>query len=520
MPVPSRVQDQALTAWAAAVRFAALVLLAASAAAGEDRRSGGSLHGATSRAQQPPPEETIRIGVTAADGSVRVTHFGLEDYVSRVLAGEGQPGAADAAQQALAITARTFALANRNRHRRENFDLCDTTHCQVFRPSTAMTRRVALATAGRVLMSQGQPASVFYSALCGGHSELASEVWPGAIDYDASSHADDACRDEPVWSSEMRAADIERALRAAGLSGDRLRDVRVLQRNASGRVSRMRVDGFTPNELTGHDFRVAVGRVAGWQRMKSTAFDVRRSGDGYRFTGRGFGHGVGLCVIGAGRRAAAGASMEAILRFYFPALPVQLYRAALATTATRARDPAPAASARTRDDVLIASPETGETDRTHVVELIRAARDEIAAKAGVTRPPAIRVTVHPTVESFGRSSGQPWWVSGATDGTAIELLPLTVLRQRGQLERTIRHEVAHVLLDQALSGRPLWVREGAAFYFGNPASASDAPGRVRCPADEEFLRPMSAGAHRNANARAEACFRRAIWDGKAWQDVK
>ena len=65
----------------------------------------------------------------------------LEDYVAQVLAGEGQPRAGDAAQQALAITARTFALANRNRHRREGFDLCDTTHCQVLRPATAIDAR-------------------------------------------------------------------------------------------------------------------------------------------------------------------------------------------------------------------------------------------------------------------------------------------------------------------------------------------------------------------------------------------
>ena len=57
------------------------------------------------------------------------------------------------------------------------------------------------------------------------------------------------------------------------------------------------------------------------------------------------------------------------------------------------------------------------------------------------------MTVHPTVEAFARATGQPWWVSGATDGTNIDLLPLTILRQRGQLERTIRHEVAHVLVD-------------------------------------------------------------------------
>ena len=57
----------------------------------------------------------------------------LEDYVARVLAGEGEPRAGDAAQQALAITVRTFAAANRGRHRREGYDFCDTTHCQVFR---------------------------------------------------------------------------------------------------------------------------------------------------------------------------------------------------------------------------------------------------------------------------------------------------------------------------------------------------------------------------------------------------
>src|SRR4029450_5051060 len=107
----------------------------------------------------------------------------LGGYIAQVLAGEGQPRAGDAAQQALAITARTFALANRNRHRSEGYDLCDTTHCQVVRPATAITRRAAESTTGRVLLHQGQPAFVFYSAWCGGKSELASQVWPGAVDY-------------------------------------------------------------------------------------------------------------------------------------------------------------------------------------------------------------------------------------------------------------------------------------------------------------------------------------------------
>jgi SpoIID/LytB domain protein len=397
--------------------------------------------------------------------------------------------------------------------------MCDTTHCQVLRASTATTRRAALETAGRVLVHQNQPAMVFYSAWCGGRSELASEVWPGAIDHPFEpAQRDDACRDEPGWTSELDVRAIERALRLAGLRGDRLRDFRVVARNASGRVSRLRAEGFTPPEVTGDDFRMAIGRIAGWHRLKSTMFEMRRISNGYVFAGRGFGHGVGLCVVGAGARAAGGASSDEILRFYYPGLRVQQYTQVSLTMA--APKPPPAVVAAPAAGVLVALPAGEESERTLVMQMVRRARDEIASKTGVKPPAAIRVTVHPNVESFGRVTGQPWWVSGATDESAIDLLPVTVLQQRGQFERTIRHEVAHVLIDSALANKPMWVREGAALYFSNPATTTERPNRVQCPEDAEFLRPISAGAHRDAYGRAEACFRRQVLDGRSWREVK
>ena len=86
------------------------------------------------------------------------------------------------AQQALAIVIRTFAAANRHRHRAEGYDLCDTTHCQVMRPVLSSARDAAQATAGQILLDKGAPAFVFYSAHNGGTPALASEVWPGAHD--------------------------------------------------------------------------------------------------------------------------------------------------------------------------------------------------------------------------------------------------------------------------------------------------------------------------------------------------
>ena len=515
---------------------------------------------APAAASAPATTSVIRLGRTLPDGRVRVETLAMDDYIAQVLAGEGQPRAGDAAQQALAITARTFALSNLNRHRREGFDLCDTTHCQVVRPATDTTRRAAAATTGRALLTGGHAASVFYSAWCGGRSERASQVWPGAVDY-GHPDKDEACAGEAPWVNDIRVADVERALRATGMRGGRLRGLRVLQRNASGRVIRLRAEGFTPPEISGTDFRMAIGRVGGWQLVKSTSFDVERTGSGYRFRGRGFGHGVGLCVIGAGVRAAQGATADAILRFYFPSLAIGPPTAGANTMAATAGvpigasagtlPPAPPLAAATATpipgtpaapasaapvvapavappvpratDVLIALPVAEESERATLLAIVRRARDATAKATGRPAPATLRVTVHPNVESFGRATGQPWWVSAATAGTEIDVLPITLLRQRGQLERTLQHEVVHAMLDQALASKPMWVREGAAIYFSRDASpARDAapPARASCPTDAELLQPVSAGAQRDAYARAEACFARAIASGKRWDEVR
>jgi hypothetical protein len=280
-------------------------------------------------------------------------------------------------------------------------------------------------------------------------------------------------------------------------------------------VARIRVEGFTPSEMNGHEFRMAVGRVAGWQSIKSTAFEVDRTGTGYRFRGRGFGHGVGLCVIGAGKRANRGSSAEDILRFYFPGLTIGT------SSGAQSAQGALGSKGATSADLMLALPGSEEVQRTALMTLIRGSRDEIAKATGVATAGMLRVTVHSSVDSFGRATGQPWWVSGATAGSSIDLLPLTVLRQQGQLERTVRHEVAHALLDGALAQRPMWVREGAAAYFAAPAAARQGrPDRVPCPSDIELLRPISAGAQRDAYARAVSCFTREMVAGKRWDQVR
>ena len=143
----------------------------------------------------------------------------------------------------------------------------------------------------------------------------------------------------------------------------------------------------------------------------------------------------------------------------------------------------------------------------------------------------MRLTVrfHPTTDAYERATGQAWFTSGAVVNGEIHLLPLAVLRERGVLDRALRHELVHVMADAVLAGRPAWVREGAAIYFAGerpiPGEAVDRPAirpdpRATCPADNELRQPMSVGELANAYARARACFVRQLTAGKSWRDVK
>src|SRR5213075_1523937 len=113
------------------------------------------------------------------------------------------------------------------------------------------------------------------------------------------SQPDDGCNGAPQWTADISAADLTKSLKAAGFRGDRLREMLIVSRNGSGRVAKLRVDGFSPGEISGQDLRAVVGRTLGWLLVKSAAFEMDRRGDVYHFEGHGYGHGVGMCVIGS-----------------------------------------------------------------------------------------------------------------------------------------------------------------------------------------------------------------------------
>ena len=134
-------------------------------------------------------------------------------------------------------------------------------------------------------------------------------------------HSDNYCvrNGGTQWRSEVTKRELQRALAGDGIViPGTLRSVTIVQRTPSGRVELLRVAGASAITVPGVAFRSAVGRHIGWDRLKSNWYDARVAGDNVSFTGRGLGHGVGLCQIGAEVMGEEGKSYSEILAYYYP----------------------------------------------------------------------------------------------------------------------------------------------------------------------------------------------------------
>jgi len=317
VPLPAQLQAVAvrsLDRWsraaAAAAAVGALSVLAYTTARGSAQTE------VTDAALTAASVRTVALGTP---GIARVEQLPVEVYVARVLVGEAEPNSPDATLQALAIAVRTYAVFNTGRHRAEGFDLCDSTHCQVPRPaSTASSRRAAMATAGQILTYRGAPAEIFYSASCGGRSESVSDAWGLAPRSYLKSIKDDVHDDDVPWTLSIPLADLQADLERNGFTG-RLKDVDISSHSKSGRAARLKVSGMRPDRIGGDQLRAVVG----YAKLRSTAFTVKKKNDAIVFTGLGYGHGVGMCVIGAWRRARRGETVPHILNAYYPGLKIE-----------------------------------------------------------------------------------------------------------------------------------------------------------------------------------------------------
>jgi len=251
-----------------------------------------------------------------------ITHFiPLEDYVGGVIQNEIGSGAPMEALKTQAVAARTHAvsLLLYNRHRADGYDLCNGTHCQVYKGqhlTNANIRAAVAETESEIILSESRIADATYHSACGGKTDSSANIWKStplphlmgvtcieaadSLDLSTDSGARqwiDARLQDPDASSWEKSAlqwqkSISRSRLAANLGLSSLSKIEILKRGHSGRIIQIR---FTGNKTVTLDSEYKIRQAFG--ALPSSFFYIAKSGSTILVKGKGSGHGVGMCQV-------------------------------------------------------------------------------------------------------------------------------------------------------------------------------------------------------------------------------
>jgi SpoIID/LytB domain protein len=479
----------------------------------------------------------------------------LEDYVLGVMRAEGSMETEPEALKALAIAIRTYAVKNHGRHAKDGYDFCSTTHCQRFVVGAASANvgtlpdgRVSAAvraTQDQILTDdRDQPIDAYFGASCGGETANVGTLWGTNPPAYLRGVRDEYCLAGPHgnWTDAIKRDDLLRALQSDPRTnvGSHLTNLVVSKRDETGRAEFITIEGDARKQVRGWDFKIIVGRVLGWNVLKSSRFQVNRAGSNFIFHGSGFGHGLGLCQEGAHVMAARGMNYQRILEKYFPGTRVRKEDQALTALNSNNEGDPPTANNDWKADLML--PHSGKMfiaqglkrklqlrrseisektsshhaptelaklieavdykhfvppglntgsrlltissehfrvtcpagvdrrDADQVLNILESARGDFLHRASTAsisaNVPILEIRLNESTGDFTARTGQPWWAAAATKGNRIELQPFGILKRRGVLATTLRHELAHAVIDAASHDRaPRWLEEGFAIYL-------------------------------------------------------
>jgi stage II sporulation protein D len=312
--------------------------------------------GATTVTARPTGAGTVSIGgkpyrgevVVRAVGPGRVTavnRVDMEAYLLGVVPREiGRVGAERfEAAKAQAVAARTYAVRYLGRREALGFDVYASVQDQVYggiADEYDLVTRAVRETSGEILTYQGQPIEAYYHSTCAGQTAAIEEVWNQApVPYLRSvrdvnprtGQAYDHFSSRFTWTQRWTIAELESilartladSLRAGMSSVGSLRGLEVLDRTESGRIRRLRITTSTGEFVVGGDRIRWIFLTPAGALLNSSKFDVEivRDAQGNPFEvvamGGGWGHGIGMCQVGAMGRAEAGQDYRTILEAYY-----------------------------------------------------------------------------------------------------------------------------------------------------------------------------------------------------------
>lgn len=279
--------------------------------------------------------------IVEGDRITAVNCIGMEDYLMSVISSEMKSSASIELLKAHAVISRSWLKARLKDHKagHEHFDVCADDHCQRYQGLTMAVGddvcRAIDRTWGQVLEYGGDICDTRYSKCCGGRTELFSTCWEDVdlpylqsvedpfCDCENSSILSQVLNDYDLhtadfhdWTVQYTTDEFSELVRTrTGIDFGTIVALEAVERGPSGRIKYLRITGTLREEVIGKE--LAIRKALSSSHLKSSAFEIEKSPDGFVLKGRGWGHGVGLCQIGAAAMAAQGYDYRQILSHYY-----------------------------------------------------------------------------------------------------------------------------------------------------------------------------------------------------------
>lgn len=254
----------------------------------------------------------LRVSVVAGQLFCR-NNVMLESYTGGVVESESGGRSFLEFYKVQSIICRTYALAHINRHFIDGFDVCDGVHCQVYRGKTQqpLIQQAVNETAGLVIVDRGlNLVTAAFHSNCGGETANSEDVWGGQLSY-LRSVTDTFCTSMPNahWKRKIARTDWLNYLET--------KHKYPVEDSAACYKALNMTQYDREKEYVYGNIRIPFKTIRSDWQLKSAYFSIVEQKDSILISGRGYGHGVGMCQEGGIRMAKVGYSYEYIINFYY-----------------------------------------------------------------------------------------------------------------------------------------------------------------------------------------------------------
>ncbi|MBR4706060.1 MAG: SpoIID/LytB domain-containing protein [Paludibacteraceae bacterium] len=290
---------------------------------------------------------TLEIHDNADGTQTAINTIDLEDYLCSVISSEMNANSPMELLKAHAVISRSWAIRAMQKPNHEGYHVCADDHCQRYEGLRRMNERAVEAvnaTRGQVLTYNNEICDCRYFKCCGGRTEIWRTCWEDidvpyiqsvTCDYCKSpspkilrlvlNDYDQETKDFRDWEVTYTQEELSDIIRTkSGIDFGEIIDLIPLHRGASGRIDSLKIVGTKHTEIIGKELKIRLWLsktclYSSWFDVKKSQITNHKSQISNQFTlvGHGWGHGAGLCQIGAAVMASEGHKYEDILAYYY-----------------------------------------------------------------------------------------------------------------------------------------------------------------------------------------------------------